>query len=281
MTLRRFQNLQLGALNAQRMNEIVDAISRLQAKVDGRTGDMEAVRDRILVRVTGQGVAAGFDGCTKAIRCVSYPFTEIFLRISGSGNVADGTCVGYDIPDGAISSTRGAFLLAFEDAPSLAVGSAMIAHLAPFSVAGNADDKQMVYVPSMPFGGGGELRICTLSEALPDGRYAGTLNAEGENGEQVEIENLYETQNYYGAAQVTLECADIVTGLRLPIGSDVWAMKVGGRGARAGEWVTMTPTPFGVECTCGDLGQPVALMTGNADADAVAAGIISRIMGGT
>lgn len=281
MTLRRFQNLQLGALNAQRMNEIVDAISRLQAKVDGRTGDMEAVRDRILVRVTGQGVATGFDGCTQAIRCVSYPFTEIFLRIGESGNVTAGTCVQYDIPDGAIASTRGALLLTFEDAPSLAVGSAMIAHLAPISLAGNADDKQVVYVASVPSSAGGELRICTLSEALADGKYSGTLNAEGSNGEEIEIENLYETQNYYGAAQVTLECAEIVTGQRLPIGSDVWAMKVGGRGARAGEWVTMTPTPFGVDCTCGELGQPLALMTGNADADAVAAGIISRIMGGT
>lgn len=281
MTLRRFQNLQLGALNAQRMNEIVDAIARLQAKVDGRASGLESIRDRILVRVTGQGVAAGFDGCTQAIRCVSYPFTEIFLRISGSGNVTNGTCVGYDIPDGAIGSTSGAFLLTFEDAPSLAVGSTMIAHLAPISIAGNADDKQVVYVASVPSAGSSELRICTLSEARADGKYAGTLNAEGGNGEEIEIENLYETQNYYGAAQVTLECADIVTGLRLPIGYDVWAMKVGGRGARAGEWVTMTPTPFGVECTCGDLGQPVALMNGKADADAVAAGIISRIMGGT
>lgn len=281
MGFRRFQNFQIGALTAQRLNELQAAVERLQAKVEGRTGDTEAVRDRILVRVTGQGVAAGFDGCTQAIRCVSYPFTEIFLRIGESGNVTAGTCVQYDIPDGAIASTRGALLLAFEDAPSLAVGSAMIAHLAPFSVEGNAEDKQMVYVPSMPLGASGDLRICTLSEALPDGMYAGTLNAEGENGEEIEIENLYETQNYYGAAQVTLECAEIVTGQRLPIGSDVWAMKVGGRGARAGEWVTMTPTPFGVDCTCGELGQPLALMTGNADADAVAAGIISRIMGGT
>jgi hypothetical protein len=43
----------------------------------------------------------------------------------------------------------------------------------------------------------------------------------------------------------------------------------------------MTPVPFGVECTCGDLGQPLTVVTGTADNDAVAAGIISRIMGGS
>jgi len=278
MGFRRFQNFQIGALSAQRLNEMQAAIERLQSRVDGRAGMEEAVRERIVARVTAQGVKAGFDSCTGAIRCVSYQFTEVFLKVSKIGDVTDATCVGYEIPDGAISSGTGGYLLVLEDEPSLNVGDVVVAHLASMTVADNAQDKQQVYVADAPAAtGAGGVRICTLTDVLADGKYRGKLNGDGQD---VEIENLYETQDYYGAANVTLECASIVSGMRLPVGSDVWASKVSGTGDRAGSWVTMTPVPFGVECTCGDLGQPLSAMTATADKDAVSVGIISRIMGG-
>lgn len=280
MTLKRFQQFQIGALDAMRLNEMVDAITRLQARVEQIPTPEAMTRDRILARITGQGTAAGFDQCTQAIPCVSYPFTEIYLKINPVGNITASTCVGYEIPVDAIEDRRDAYLLVFEKEPTLKVGDVVVADLASMSALGNAQDKHMVYVSasSLP-AGEGQLRICTLEDVLPNGKYTGFLNDIEGDKERIDIENLYETQNYYGAAQVTLECAEIVAGQRLPLGSDVWAMKVGGRGNRAGEWVTMTPTPFGVECTCGDLGQPLALMNGNASKETVAAGIISRIMG--
>jgi hypothetical protein len=280
MSLRRFQNFQLGALNAGRLNEIVDAIQRLEARIGRAEKTLEPVRSSILVRITGQGVKTSEDGCDGAIPAVAYPFTQVMLVVSQSGAVTAATCVSGAAPEDAISSQRGAVLIKFEAEPSLEVGDAVFADLAPYS-AGNADDKAMLYVVTGSAAIGGALRICTLTEAIADGMYKGELNGDRE---AIEIENLYETQNYYGAASVTLECASLVTGQRLPIGSDVWAMKVQGRaseGQRERDWVTMTPVPFGVECTCGDLGQPLTVVTGTADNDAVAAGIISRIMGGS
>lgn len=277
MALRRFQNFQIGALTAQRLNEMQDAIARLQAKMDGGSGKVDPVRDRILARVTGTPTVASAAQCVSGIPIVSYPFTEVFLRIVPSGNITDGTCVSSEVPDDAIEDRRQAYLIAFEDQPSLTVGSVVMAHLAPMSVLGNADDKQQVYVVS---GGSaaasGAMRICTLTEPLDAGKYAGTLNGDAE---AVEIENLYETQDYYGAGSVALECATLVTGFRLPIGSEVWAMKVSGGGNRDGAWVTMTPVPFGTDCTCGELGQPLQTMAEGRDKGTLAAGIISRIVG--
>jgi hypothetical protein len=278
MAIRRFQNFALGALTAARLNELADAIMRLEARVDRAERDVEPVRSSILVRITGQGTKTSQDGCESAIPAVSYPFTQIMLVVSAAGPVNSATCVSATIPEDAIRSQRGAILVKFEEEPSLGVGDAVFADLAPYGLA-TADDKAMIYVVSGGAAPIGVMRICTLTEALADGMYKGELNGDRE---EIEIENLYESQNYYGAASVTLECASLVTGQRLPIGSDVWAMKLQGRAAEGEperEWITMTPVPFGVECTCGDLGQPLTSMTGTADTDAVAAGIVSRIMG--
>jgi hypothetical protein len=280
MALRRFQNFSLGALNAGRLNELVDAIARLEARIGRAEKSIEPVRSSILVRVTGQGTKTSDDGCAGAIAATSYPFTQIMLSVSQEGAVTASTCISGAAPDDAISSQRKAVLLKFEDEPSLKVGEVVFAELAPYSV-GNADDKAMIYVVTGAGVVGGALRICTLTETLPDGMYMGELNGDRE---EIEIENLYETQNYYGAANVTLECASLVIGQRLPIGSDVWAMRLQGRpseGQREREWITMTPVPFGVDCTCGDLGQPIEAISGIADKDTMAAGIISRIMGGS
>ena len=273
MGFRRFQNFQIGALSASRLNEMQAAIERLQAHVEGRPSPLEPIRDRILARVTGTGTVAGFEGCDGAIRAVSYPFTEVFLRIPTPGAIVASTCIGYEIPADAIENRRQAHLVVFEDRPSLAVGTVVVAHLAPMSADDTADDKQQVYVAQVGGGSDGGMRTCTMTGLLDDGRYKGTLNG---GGGDIEIENLYESQDYYGAGDATLECASLVTGIRLPIGSDVWAMRVTGGGDRDGKWITMTPVPFGVECTCGEDGRALQVQM-RQDKGSAAAGLIASI----
>lgn len=277
MSLRRFQNFQVGALTAERLNELVDAVSRLQAKVDAIPTGIEPVRERILARITATATVSDGTACTGGVPVVSYPFSQVFVTIAQDGAITAGTCVRMEIPDDAISSQRGAYLIRFEKEATLKVGDIVNAQLASIALDGSAQDKQQVYIVADGLmGGGGEMRIATLTQALTIGMYKATLN--GDN-QEVELNNLYETQGYYGAGAASTECATVSPGT-LALGAQVWASKVGGTGDWRGKWITMTPVPFSAECTCGDLGQPLSLMSGKAGVEEQAAGIVSRIMGG-
>lgn len=255
MTLRRFQNLQLGALNAQRMNEIVDAISRLQARVDSALGGQEEVRRTILARVTGNGVKSGeADQCgSGSVRTVSYPFQEIFLRINPVGDISAGTCVDSESAEGGIGSASGGYLVRFEDEPTLAVGTVVMAHLAPYAVTGNAEDKQVVYVA---LGGlaGGALRLGRVTQSLGNGLYKARFLGAGTQ-QEVEFRNIYEVEDHYGATTASIECAAI-TPRPIDLNRVVWLQQViGETGPNAdypdNSWVTLVPVAFDAECTCG------------------------------
>ena len=276
MAFRRFQNFQIGALTSARLNEMQDAILRLQARVDRAVSAPEAVKDRILARITGVGTVVTGTSCQGGVPVVAYPFSQVFVTIAQDGAISATTCITVDAPEDALSSTRGAYLIRFEEEASLEIGSIVNAQLSPFALDRNAQDKQQVYIVSDGIlGGAGEMRIATLTQAVSTGIYKATLN--GDN-QAIDLNNLYETQGYYGAGSVTVECATLTPGT-LAIGSVVWASKVGGTGDWRGKWITMTPVPFSTECTCGELGQPLQLQGEDRDKDAIAVGIISRMMG--
>lgn len=256
MTLRRFQNLQLGALNAQRMNEIVDAILRLQAKVDGAVSGGEEIRRTILARVSGNGVkSGGEDSCgSGSVRTVSYPFQEIFLRVNPVGDITAGTCVDSESTEGGVGSATGAYLVRFEDEPSIKPGTVVMAHLAPYASTGNADDKQQVYVVLGGTGAGGALRLGKVTESLGGGLYKARFLGPGQQ-EEVEFRNIYEVEDHYGATTASIECAAI-TPKPIDIDRVVWLQQVlGDTGPNAdypdNSWVTLVPVAFDAECTCG------------------------------
>lgn len=283
MTLRRFQNFQLGALNAQRLNEIVDSIARLQARVDRYTGEGEEVRRSILARITGAGVkSGGKDACgSGSIQAVSYPFQEVLLRITPTGSITASTCVDSESAEGGIRSSAGGFLVRFEDEPSLKVGSVVMAQLAPFAATGNADDKQMVYVALGGAPAGGALRLGRVTSSMTAGVYTARFLGPGEQDE-VEFRNIYEVENYYGATSASIECAEIMPK-PIPVESVVWLQQVlGDTGPNArypdNSWVTLVPVAFDSECTCGPGGIAAQQQYGEGvevrDVDAAAAGII-------
>ena len=251
MSLRRFQNFSLGALNASRLNELVDAVARLEARVNGMKGGMEPVRDRILAWVTGDGVATQVEGCDGSLPSVAYPFTQIFLNIEAPGPITGSTCVKYDIPIDAIRSDRGAFLLKFEIAPSLSQGDVVTADLAPMSFASSADDKQLIYTVT---GGGaaGSLQLAKVTKQVELGKYEGKMLADNAD---IEFSNMYELEQYYGALTASIECAAISPNA-LPINSIVWVTKaLGDTSANArypdDTWFTNVSVAFGAQCTCG------------------------------
>lgn len=283
MGFRRFQNFSIGALTAQRLNEMQAAIERLQARMDGGLGVREEVRRTILARVTGTGTkAGGEDACgSGSVRTVSYPFQEVFLRINPVGNVTAGTCVDSESADGGIDSTRGGYLVRFEDEPSLQVGTVVMAHLAPYASTGNADDKQVVYVVLGGTGAGGALRLGKVTQSLGDGLYKARFLGPGEQ-EEIEFRNIYEVEDHYGATQASIECAAI-TPKPIDIDRVIWLQQVlGDTGPNTeypdNSWVTLVPVAFDAECTCGPGGLAAQQQYGEGaevrDADAAIANIM-------
>ena len=281
MGFRRFQNFQIGALTAQRLNEMQAAIERLQAKVDGLPSPAQDPRMVILARITGPGQRAGEEeSCgASSIRTVSYPFQEVFLRINPVGDISAGTCVDSESAEGGIGTDTGAFLVRFEDEPTLTAGTVVMAHLAPYASTGNAEDKQQIYV-SLGGLAGGALRLGRVTASLGAGAYKARFLGPGQQ-QEVEFLNIYEVEDYYGATTASIECAAI-TPKTIPVDRVVWLQQVlGDTGPNAtypdNSWVTLVPVAFDAECTCGpggiaaqQVGEGVALR----DADAAIANIM-------
>jgi hypothetical protein len=282
MTLQRFQNFQFGALDAGRLNQLVDAVMRMEQRVEQMARPYEPTKDVILAQIIGAGTKAGYDLCQGAMRCVSYPFQEVGLGIQRAGPIDAGTCVQPYQIEGGLSSTQGAFLLLIEKEPSLAIGDVVKAHLASRADVGTAEDKGMVYIgtPVAP-ANAGNVELATVV-AGGNGLYDCTLD---ESGEPIQAYNLYETNDYYGALDATVECAVLSVSQTIPAGSTIWVFRPIVNGAPSATWVTMTPVPFDSACTCnpGTIQQQVLAAADSAGAadgrDGIAAHIISRVMG--
>lgn len=235
--LRRFQEFQWGPLNATRLNELVDAITRLKQQVDGMAARQEVGKDMILARIKGNGFKLMKDA--GGIDAVAYPFVEVGMSITPDGPTEEESRLEYAAIPGGVSSEQGAVLLSFEPTVSLKSGDIVIAHYAPMIVAHADRTKRVVYMVKQAQGGGAV--VCqTLSASGWD--YACEIR---ETGERITVENLYESEVYYGALDEQPECASL-SPLPIPDGSRIWAFKY------ADAWYTMTPTPFSVACTCND-----------------------------
>ena len=270
MTLQRFQNFQFGALDASRLNQLVDAVMRLEQRVEQMSRRYEPTKDVILAQITGAGTKAGYDLCQGAMRCVSYPFQEVGLGIQRAGPIDAGTCVQPYQIEGGLSSTQGAFLLLIEKEPSLAIGDVVKAHLASRADVATAEDKGMVYIGT-PIGKASAVVTGQVISASPSGY---VMEIDG-TGERVDVLNLYESEVYYGALDEQPECASL-SPLPIPDGSRIWAFQY------RSEWFTCVPTPFSVTCLCNDdttgPGAARALASIESKAASAMLGIAERIM---
>lgn len=241
--LRRFDQFQWGPLNANRLNQLVDAVTRLQQRVDAIPQAPVRFKDRIMVRIEGKPTTFGEQDCPQGIPAVAYPFTQVEMTIAEEGPVGTKTCLRISVPGNAISSARGALLVSTEAEPSLKVGDIVAADRAPITFAA-AEDKQVVYIPAKS-GAAATVQLA-LVLAGEGGSYQCSLQS---TGLVVSVTNLYETQGYYGALEASIECASI-TPKPLPTGVLIWVFPIMADGDVAG-WMTMTPTAFDSICTCG------------------------------
>ena len=292
--LRRFQNFKLGSLDARRLNDMQDAIIELQRRVDATPRFEYAQYGMTLARIEDR-VTLSNEQCPTpvyglgTIKGAVYKMKEILLRADVAQGTEGSICLSGVHEPGMLSSYDSNQSGDRQLDPILVdtsareyrfnVGDVVSCYRVRLDgVRFNIPMSEYRSVYVLVSGGGagaGEMRIATLVERLGTGMYQAELN--GETG-VVELNNLYETQAYYGAGSVSTECATVTPGT-LPIGAKVWASKVGGRGEMAGKWITMTPVPFSSVCTCGELGQPLQLQSEKRGREAVAVGIISRLMG--
>ena len=243
--LRRFQDFQWGPLNATRLNELVDSITRLQQQVAQFVPTRERGKDMILARIKDDGTR--LNGNDTGIKTKAYGFAEVGMSILPDGAVGPQSYVEYAEIPGGVSSDTGSVLLALDQSSGLTVGQVVIAHHAPMIVAHSDSTKRVVY--TVRESSGSDVVVCEVVGGSGSGYKCDVKGT----GERIIVENLYETAGYYGALDEQPECAAL-SPLGIPDGSRIWAFKYGGL------WYTMTPTAFSVSCTCNDDTTPEGMM---------------------
>ena len=240
--LRRFQEFQWGPLNATRLNELVDAITRLQQQADAAQKVLERTKDTILVRIEGDG--STLQSGERRVASVAYDFTEVGLAITPDGDTSGGSEVRYEDIPGGISSSGGAVLLAFEESPSMKDGDVVIAHYAPMVVAHADRERKTVYMVRTPPKPSVDL-YTVMGEASGTGMYT-VVRANAANPVPEEMENIYETSGHYGALdEPQNECASLEPR-RLRVGDTVFGFRI------SAFLYTCAPTAFSVACQdCG------------------------------
>lgn len=237
--LRRFDQFQWGPLNAQRLNEIVDAIVRLQQSVAQMSVPEERTKDVILAVITGPGTSSS-SAQERCIPCVSYPFEEVGFVIDGEGEIKAETCVQVERVESGLTSARGAFLVTLESEAKLTPGTVVKAHLATRIAGLTAGDKAMVYIAT-PLVESAVFNAVITAVLPEDGKYEAGRDSEAESP-IFALENIYETSGHYGALDAPQnECASL-TPRRLRVGDLVAVWR------HDDEYYTVAPTAFDVEC---------------------------------
>ena len=286
MTLRRFQNFAVGALTAQRLNELVDAVARLQAQVDQPQRIPAAPRGPMLVRIKGiygesvPGESPSGEG-TEVIRATSYLFEQIFVRLErGSGTVEIAERE-YGLRSRAVEGQDESLtLVAIDPRPFSNIPAGSLATVFPLDIDGGTGggavpDQQGLYMILRAFNPPVVAVYQITAQAGQLGHYFGTPIPGAETDidygtEPVEIVNLYETGNYYGAMGMQNPCAQLEPR-SLGIGDVVPVIVFGGT------YYTMAPTAFSSTCIPCDVTPGLAAATDpNFPVEQSAAGIMMR-----
>lgn len=260
--LRRFENFKVGALDARRLNEMVDVIIDLQRKVDRIPKFDYSQYGSFLARITERVdtyEAQGEGNTLQPLDIALYKFEEIAIRAVYAGSSSFGTSyIGfYRHADGMLSSASMAQQYGDRSAEPLLVDVGVseyrykVGDIVPCFKAridttafGSTDDAQYIYVissssPSETVG------VYDVLASMPNGMYS-VRSIDDSTGEPEIMENLYETSDYYGALLGTQNPCATLTPRRLGQPDRVFGF------TQRGKLYTCSPTAWGVECQpCG------------------------------
>lgn len=286
MTMRRFQNFQLGALNAQRLNEIVDSIARLQSRVDQPQRTPEMPRGPMLVRIKGiygesvVGEPATGEG-TEVIPATAYLFEQVFVRLNRASGTVEIAERDYGLRSRAQEGQDEALtLVAIDPRPFSNIPPGSLATVYPLDIDGGTaggavPDQQGLYMILRAFNPPVVAVYQITAQAAELGHYFGIPIPGAQpdidyGSEPVEIVNLYETGNYYGALGQQNPCAQLEPRA-LGIGDIVPIIVFNDT------YYTMAPVAFSSTCVpCGTTPALAAATDTNFPVEQAVAGIMMR-----
>ena len=267
MSIRRFENFKVGALDAKRLNEMVDAIIDLQRRVDRVPKFDYSQYGPFLARIT-QAVDVSQPNCGAGggeeyyqLQCATYYFEEVVLRIDGTGDQASSIdlCARVRHVPGSLKSSNtpgsqedvglipilvdiGAKSFNYE------VGTIVPCFRVRIDIGSNGSDgSKWRYMYVIMGRSDSQARYMRITQVIGNfDRYmARPINAP-DSEPDVEIYNQYEDAFYHGALDPPQNpCATLVPR-RLRIGDPVIVHRING------VWRTVGVTSFSVECQpCG------------------------------
>ena len=287
MSLRRFQNLQIGALTAQRMNELVDAVTRLQQQVDQPQRIPDAPRGPMLVRITERYASSEVGEppsveVSEVIDASAYLFEQVHVRFRRDSGTVEISAREYGLKSRAQQGQdEDLTLVAIDPRKGSNLQPGTLATVYPLDVdagpsGGDVPAQQGLYMLLRTFAPP-EVAVYEITGPGAElGHYFGFPQVENApedidvGKEPVLIINLYETSDYYGALAGIGPCVQIQPGT-LFIGDRVPVLVYGG------QHYTMAPVNFNAQCTpCG--GTAGAALEGGAsrEIELAAAGIMMR-----
>ena len=249
MSWRRFTEGRVGALSARQYTEVQDAVRALLADLGARSVPALARPQPMLIRITERlrGSAQGGGSTTGSSRVdgAIYAFKQLHVRVTGSGieTAARDYGITSDVGGGMDDGQRAVAIDLTKDS-DIAVNTVVTAYPAAIDMGEDGNEvpqAQSVWIiaNAAPASAVDIYTIVSAEQAT------GMYTARSGDGGTVQLQNLYETSDYYGASLTDNPCAQLVAGL-LPPGSRVLALLKGDMA------ITCAPTPFGVTCTnCG------------------------------
>jgi hypothetical protein len=285
MGWRRFTQGHIGALSARQYSEVQDAVQALVSERGGLTPRQSRAPYPMLVRIKGiyaesrVGEPSTVDGA-EVIDATSYLFEQVHVRLSrGPGTVEIAAR-----PYGTRSRQQEGqdedyTLVAIDPRRNSNIAEGTLATVIPLAVdAGEAGSEmpsqQGLYLISriMAPPQAGIYQITAQHGDL--GRYFGLpVSAPGDQSSEdpVEIVNLYETNDYYGALDTANGNPCVQLAARaLGIGDTVFALEV------EGVLYTMAPIAFRPECQSCTPGSGIAAMQADRATELAVAGIMMR-----
>jgi hypothetical protein len=295
MSLRRFENFKVGALDAKRLNEMVDAIIDLQRRVDrvpkfdySQYGPFLA-RVTQLVDVSQPNCGVSGDEQYYQLQCATYYFEEVVLRIDGTGGQASSIdlCAKARHVPGSLRSSN---------APGAEDDVGLVPLLVDLGVrsfdyevgdivpcfrvrvdigSGGSDGSKWRYLYVIMGSKSSEARYMRITQVIGNfDRYMARGISAPDSEQDVEIYNQYEDAFYHGALDPPQNpCATLVPK-RLRVGDPVIVHRVNG------VWRTVGVTAFSVACQpCGT--NPGGTLASTYDAAGNEASVVGMMLKGT
>lgn len=283
MVWRRFTEGRMGALSARQYTEVQDAVRSLVSDLGVRSVAGLPPPVPMLVRIKGiyaesrvgepNTVPGG-----EVIDATSYLFAQVHIRLSREPGTVEVAERAYGMKsrmvDGA-DEDRTAVAIDLRPFSNIPQGTLAFVHPAALDMGEDRNAvprQQTLYVITAVLGEAqATAGVYTVLASSGAGMYS-VRRADESAGDPLEMENLYETSDYYGALLAPQNPCATLVARALGSGDRVFAFPYGGR------LVTCSPTAWTVECQpCGtNPGGALASTYDAAGAEATVAGIMLK-----